>query len=119
MMYFGPGSVSAASALATLPIDSLAGDSNFMPGLLLPLAVGQARLSYLAVIVAALFSAGETLSVSVPCSDGHIPPDPAGLVPQTVVKPNRTLESRVLMTDSIAVFSVYQEVSIWLSQTGL
>src|SRR6185312_113662 len=118
MMYFGPGAVSATSAFATLPIDSLAGDSNFMPGVLLPPAVGQGRASYFVVIVAALFSAGATLSVSVPCSEGHIPPDPAGLVPQTVVKPNRTFESSVLITDSIAVFSVYQAVSFWLSQTG-
>ena len=80
-MYFGPGSVSAISAVAVLAIDSLAGDSNFMPGVLVPLAVGQARLSYLAVIVAALFSAGATLSVSIPCSEGQTPPAPAGLVP--------------------------------------
>src|SRR5205085_2791638 len=64
------------------------------------------------------FSAGGTLSVSVPCSEGHIPPAPAGLVPQIVVKPKRTFESSVLITDSIAVFSVYQEVSVWVSQTG-
>ena len=102
----------------TLAIDSLAGDSNFMPGVLLPLASGQGRASYLVVMVAALFSAGATLSVSIPCSEGHIPPEPAGFVPQMVVKPKRTCESSVLMTDSMAVLSVYQEVFIWLSQTG-
>ena len=30
-MYFPPGVVSAVSAVATLPIDSLAGDSNLTP----------------------------------------------------------------------------------------
>ena len=34
-MYLGPGSVSVVSAVATLAIDSLAGDSNFTPGCVL------------------------------------------------------------------------------------
>ena len=78
---------------------------------------GQGSPSYLAAMAAALFSAGATLSVSAPCSAGHIPP-PVGLVPQIVVKPNRTWESSGLITDSIAVFSVYHELFFWSSQTG-
>ena len=34
-MYLGPRSASAMSAVATLAIDSLAGDSNFTPGCVL------------------------------------------------------------------------------------
>ena len=68
-------------------------------------------------MVPALFSVGGTLSVSLPCNEGHIPAW-AGLVPQMVVKPKRTCESSCTITDSIAVFRMYQEVSIMLVQNG-
>ena len=65
-----------------------------------------------------MFSSGDTLSVSLPCNEGHIPAW-AGLVPQMVLKPKRTCESSFTITDSIAVLSVYEEVSIRLVQNVL
>src|SRR4051812_23492268 len=108
-MYLLPGSVSAISALVTLPIDSLIGDSNLTP--VWVLLGGNARLSYFAAMVAALFSAGGTASVSVPWIDGHMPPL-VGFDPYTVVKPKRTCESSCGSTCSMAVLRLYQDVFI-------
>src|SRR5262249_3934235 len=79
----------------------------------------KARLSYFDLIMAALFRAGGTLSVSMPVSDGHIPPLPDGSVPQTVVNPKRTCEASVGSTCSMAFLRCVQEVLWGSSQMTL
>ena len=76
MMYLSPGAVSAVSALAAAVIAYIAGDSNFLPLVEDSASTGQARLSYFALMAAALSSAGGTLSASVPLMSGHIHPRP-------------------------------------------
>src|SRR4029453_17781233 len=81
MMYLSPGDVMAVSAAVAALIEYIAGDSNFLPVVEDSLSTGQARPSYFALMAAALFIAGGTLSASVPAvATGHDPP-PAGLVP--------------------------------------
>jgi hypothetical protein len=117
MMYLSPCDGSAASALAAAVIAYIAGDSNFFPFTVLSLALGHARPSYLALMAVALLSAGGMLSASVPSMTEHIPP-PAGLLPKIVVNPKRTCESSCVMTVSIALLSLDQEVSTVLEQTS-
>src|SRR4051812_37079001 len=116
MMNLSPGVVSAMSALAAAAMASLAGDSNFLPIAEASFGLGQARPSYMALMAAALLSAGGTLSDSVPFSTGHEPP-PAGLVPKIVVNPKRTCESSDVITPSMAVLSWDHELSDWVGQT--
>ncbi len=57
-------------------------------------------------MVAALFSVGDDVVGQLALQRRAHPAARAGLVPQTVVKPNRTCESSWVITDSIAVLSV-------------
>src|SRR5436305_13529497 len=107
MMYLLPGEVSAIRAFATLARDSLAGDSNLTPACVL--LGGNANPSYFIAIFVALFNDGGTLSVSMPWIGGQLPPC-MGLVPKTVVNPNRTCDSRFGNTCSIALRRLVQEV---------
>src|SRR4051812_47648719 len=55
--------------------------------------------------------AAGTESVAMPFSDGQVP-EPAGLVPQTVMNPNRTWPSSWVITDSMALLSLDQAVFV-------
>src|SRR5438552_3237108 len=68
-------------------------------------------------MVVALFIAAGTASVAIPFSDGHIP-EPAGFVPQTVMKPKRTCASSWVITASIAPLSLDQAVLVRSEQTA-
>src|SRR3569623_1024290 len=73
--------------------------------------------AFFALMVAAVFSAGATALVAMPCRDGHMPP-PCGLVPQTVWKPKRTCPSSWVMPDSMADFRLYQLVLVMSAHTA-
>src|SRR5262245_13345253 len=64
MMYLSPGAVMAVSAVVTALIAYIAGDSNFLPLVDDSASSGHivSRLAYLALMAAALLSAGGTLS---------------------------------------------------------
>src|SRR5262245_22191761 len=113
-MYFSLGPASAPSVWPTAPADALIGDSNFTPAVML--LGGAGSESYFVMMAMALFSAGATLSVSVPCNDGHMPP-PTGLVPQAVVKPKRTCASTIPTTLRTASLRMLQELSLRVGQT--
>src|SRR5690348_15176140 len=118
MMYLSPTVVSAASAFAAAVIEYIAGDSNFLPPVWHSASTGHARLSYFALMAAALLSAGGTLSASVPLMSEHVPPRPFdGSVPKIVVNPKRTCPSSCVSNPSIAVCSVDHDVSVLVGQT--
>src|SRR4051812_40165211 len=116
-MYLSPGSVISWSAALTTWIDSLAGDSNFTPTAVF--SGGNSSESYLAMMSLALPNFGPTLSVVIFCSDGHIPPGPAGFVPQTVEKPNRTWFSSCPTTERTPSLRLFQAVLVGCGQMTL